>query len=431
MSRLSSAHRSHAWHVGALLLLLISIGCVHTIVTDIDPNTLPVIGDLANRLRDHVKFLASPGLKGREPGTEGNRAAAEYITVQFREVGLEPLASLHGFGQPISSELGDNLIGVRWPKIPSSLPRWLLIGAHYDHLGGAYLGADDNASSIAILLELARQLPALEHDAVLFVAFNTEEPPYIRTLEMGSQYFVDHLPPEIGSPSSLQAVFIMDLMGGVYWPPLKNTIFAVGAEKSEGLYRRVKEAAEGLRTEGRGLRLSPESSLLSTSLTVLPVGIHLVEEVPVVGPRSFSDYDAFRNVAVPFLFLSSGRTPHYHEPSDLPDTLNYGRMASTVGWLQHLLQLIDQDRAPYSFETQRLEFADEVASFLPLIQRAADEQTTIPGTSALSLWNVKQDREWIEHLNPALPKPEDIQRMERASIRIQCLLADFPGCFLL
>src|SRR3712207_7704543 len=45
--------------------------------------------------------------------------------------------------------------------------------------------------------------------------FRSEEPPYIRTPMMGSQVFVDHLPPEIGSPANLHAVIIMDLMGGV------------------------------------------------------------------------------------------------------------------------------------------------------------------------------------------------------------------------
>ncbi|MER3425131.1 MAG: hypothetical protein C4293_19780, partial [Nitrospiraceae bacterium] len=76
--------------------------------------------------------------------------------------------------------------------------------------GQPYLGADDNASAVAILLELARTLLPLARHPVLFVAFNAEEPPFIRTPMMGSQVFADHLPAEIGSPSNLQAVVIMD-----------------------------------------------------------------------------------------------------------------------------------------------------------------------------------------------------------------------------
>jgi hypothetical protein len=375
----------------------------------IDPRLLPISSDLAKRLQRHVQYLAGPELKGRKPGTPGNRAAADYIAARFREIGLRPLAALGGYYQRIAPSLGDNVIAVR-PATSGSSSRWLLIGAHYDHLGGLYLGADDNASAVAILLETARSLPPLEHP-VLFVAFNTEEPPYIRTPNMGSQHFTDHLPPEIGTPSNLQTVIIMDLMGGAHWEPLKDVIFAAGAEKSPDLYRRVKETA-------------------ASQFTVLPVGLHLVEEIPLVGQVPFSDYDAFRNVQVPFVFLSSGRTPRYHQPTDLPDTLHYERMGATVRWLQLLLSSIDRDRQAYRFEPDRIEFADEVGSLRPLVERAAAPDTKIPGTSPLSLWRMQGDREWLKGLNPAAPTQDDVRRLERVSIRMQCLLADFPACFL-
>jgi Zn-dependent M28 family amino/carboxypeptidase len=301
-------------------------------------------------------------------------------------------------------------------------------------LGGRYLGADDNAAAVAILIETARTLPPLRAHRLLFAAFNTEEPPYIRTSLMGSQHFVDHLPAEIGATSGIQAAIIMDLMGGVHWAPLQGTVFAAGAEKSPGLYARLKQAS---RHEVRDARLESIASSPSplapghAPLAVLPVGLHLVEEIPLLGQVAFSDYDAFRNAGVPFVFLSAGRTPRYHQPSDLPDTLHYERMAATVGWLQALLHLIDQDREPYGFDADRLVFADDVASLRPLVSLAADERSKIPGTSALSLWKLKRDVEWLEQVNPDKPSEDDIARLERVSIRLQCLLADFPGCFLL
>lgn len=232
---------------------------------------------------------------------------------------------------------------------------------------------------------------------------------------MGSQYFVDHLPAEIGSAANLQTVIIMDLMGGVHWAPLREVVFAAGAEKSPALYRRVKEVIRTLRRED--------------GLTVLPVGMHLVEEIPLLGATSFSDYDAFRDASVPFLFLSSGRTPRYHQPSDLPDTLHYERMAATVRWLSQAILHIDQDSEPYSFQADRLEFADEVASFRPIVSQAADQKTKIPGTSFLSLWKLKRDATWIQELDTTPPSPEDLKRLERLSMRIQCLLVEFPVCF--
>jgi hypothetical protein len=400
----------------------------------VDPKTLPITSDLAKRLKAHVDFLAGPDLAGRKPGTPGHRKAAAYIEARFQEAGLAPLASLKGYRQSVSTALGDNLLGRHPSTPPDPASRWIVIGAHYDHLGGRYLGADDNASAVAILIETARILPPLRAHWALFAAFNTEEPPYIRTSLMGSQHFVDHLPAEIGAPSDIQAAVIMDLMGGVHWEPLRETIFAAGAEKSPELYARLKQAS---RPQVRGARLEAVASTLSPlvsghpPLTVLPVGLHLVEEIPLLGQVAFSDYDAFRNARVPFLFLSAGRTPRYHQPSDLPDTLHYERMAATVAWLQDLVQLIDQDQGPYGFDNDRLVFGDELASLRPLLALAADEQSKIPGTSALSLWKLKRDLEWLERVNPDKPSKDDIARLERISIRLQCLLADFPGCFLL
>jgi hypothetical protein len=381
----------------------------------LDPTDFAPTTDLARRLQAHVQFLASAELKGRKPGTPGHRKAADYIVTEFQQAGVQALPSLKGYRQTVSQELGDNLIGIR-PASTSLSLGWILIGAHYDHLGGTYLGADDNASAVAILIEVARSLPWLNNHSVLFAAFNTEEAPYIRTRLMGSQHFTNHLPEEIGSLSQFKAVVIMDLMGGVHWEPLQDIIFATGAEKSPGLYRRVKRAAQAG-------TIAP--------LSVLPIGLHLVEEIPLVGRVVFSDYDAFRNASVPFLFLSAGRTPRYHRPSDLPNTLHYERMASTVHWLQHLVSSIDQDTEPYRFVKNGLEFSDEVEAFRPLSIKAAEEATKIPGTSSLSLWKLKQDRDWLERLNPTEATLEDVKRLERLSIRMQCLLSDMPGCFLL
>ena len=157
----------------------------------------------------------------------------------------------------------------------------------------------------------------------------------------------------------------------------------------------------------------------------------MVEEIPLVGQVAFSDYDAFRNQDVPFLFLSAGRTPHYHQPTDLPETLHYERMAATVGWLQSLVARLDGDREPYRFEPARIEFADEVATFRPLVEQAAHWDSRIPGTSVLSLAKLKRDVKWLKQVNPAAPTQEDIKRLERVSIRMQCLLTDLPGCFLI
>ena len=399
--------------------------------TAIDPHTLPVTSELADRLRTHVVFLAAPELQGRKPGTEGNRKAADHLAVRFHEAGLEPLPSLGGYRQALDGNLGDNVIGWRPASGQTGPAPWILLAAHFDHLGGDYLGADDNASAVAILMETARAIPSLPHHHLLVAAFNAEEPPYIRTPLMGSQQFVDRLPKEISSASGFQAVIVMDLMGGAHWRPLRDTIFAAGAEQSSGLYRRLNEShSSGFEVRRSTLEFRT-SNLEPRRLTVLPLGLHLIEEWPLIGHMSFSDYDAFRNVGVPFLFLSSGRTPRYHQPSDLPDTLHYERMAATVGWLQHLVRGIDQDTEPYRFEQDRMELADEIATLHPLAELASREESEIPGTSFLSRSRMKTDEQWLRALDAGKATADDIKRLERLSLRMQCLLADLPICFLL
>ena len=134
---------------------------------------------------------------------------------------------------------------------------------------------------------------------------------------MGSQFFFHHLPVEIGRADNIQAAIIMDLMGGVQWTPLKDAIFATGAEKSPELYQRLKDT-------------------VASPLRVIPVGIHLVEEIPDHGHKAFSDYDVFRNHGLPFLFLRRAH-PRYHTAGDVTSTLHYERMAATVEWLRRLI----------------------------------------------------------------------------------------------
>lgn len=399
----------------------------------IDPAGLPLTSETATRLRADVEFLASHQLQGRLPGTTGNRLAADRIEAAFREASLLPFSSMPGFRQTISSAHGDNILGYR-PATGASLG-WILIGAHFDHLGGEFVGADDNASAVAIIMELARRLPPLSNYSVVFAAFNTEERPYFGTPHMGSEFFIAHLPAEIGKLNAFQAVIIMDLIGGVQWQPIQDVVFAAGAEKSPGLYRRLKEAIhhqEPLTPHASSLTILPEGRLTphTPRLTVLPVGMHLIEEIPKRGHHPVSDYDGFRNRGVPYLFLSSARTPRYHTAKDQAGSLHYERMAATVQWLTALLHLMDADRQKYGFETERIEFVDEVETFRTVTKYAVNEDTLIPGTSRLSLRKLRQDAEWLNSMDGTKPNDSDLKRLERISIRFQCLLADYSGCFL-
>ncbi|MCU0723494.1 MAG: M20/M25/M40 family metallo-hydrolase, partial [Planctomycetes bacterium] len=151
----------------------------------------------AERMAEHVKFLASEALEGRAPGTPGIEQAAAYIAEKFKAAGLEPGGDEGTYFQTFEGVTGPggrkgpmrNVIGI----LPGTKPEWkgrsAVVCAHYDHLGRGWPdvhegdagkvhpGADDDASGVAVLLELAEILGKnLKPDRTLvFAAFTGEE----------------------------------------------------------------------------------------------------------------------------------------------------------------------------------------------------------------------------------------------------------------
>src|SRR6185369_3675116 len=108
----------------------------------------------APRMRTLVEELCSERCAGRAPGTPGGREARAVVTRALRDAGLDP------HEQPVPGCNGANVIAT----LPGSVDRWVLVGAHFDHLGTRggtiFHGADDNAAAVAILVETARALAA-------------------------------------------------------------------------------------------------------------------------------------------------------------------------------------------------------------------------------------------------------------------------------
>ena len=108
-----------------------------------------------------VEILASDSLQGRKAGEEGGFMAAEYITAMLGEWGVEPLGD-QGFLQPftIGGCAMNNILAV----IPGKSKEYVVVGAHYDHVGidttivgdNCFNGADDNASGVSAVLQIAR-----------------------------------------------------------------------------------------------------------------------------------------------------------------------------------------------------------------------------------------------------------------------------------
>ena len=194
----------------------------------IDWENLPEVPPIAElppkyspeRLLSHAETLADPAMFGRGLGSASLDRAASYITAQFYGLGLEPI---RGSYQQIWTErvpgLGDtrltNVVGM----IPGANPEFanqpLVIGAHYDHIGvdsgtgAVYPGADDNASGVSVLLEVASKLANsyTPQRPIIFVAFTGEEEGLF-----GSRYFVDK-PPGDFQTDQLFAMINLDAVG--------------------------------------------------------------------------------------------------------------------------------------------------------------------------------------------------------------------------
>ena len=166
----------------------------------------------ANAVRPHVEYLASPRLEGR--GTpRGKQLARDYICKQFEELRLEPLFGKSGYFQDIPGPagkrgertvLGRNIGGWIRGSDPALCDQFVILSAHYDHLGvdkqgRIYTGADDNAGSVAMMLEVARRFASAEkrpRRSLVFLSCDLEE-----KLLWGSRWFVAH-PPGRSSRSS-------------------------------------------------------------------------------------------------------------------------------------------------------------------------------------------------------------------------------------
>jgi len=349
------------------------------------------------------------------PGTPGNQEAARYLAEELRRAGVPPLPSAGGEYLTSIGHLGANVIGYL-PGEPTA--GTVILGAHFDHLGktkeGIALGADDNASSVAVILGA---LPALAKDTarrspLLIIFFNTEEAPYFGTAEQGAMRFLAALPREIGASSSIRVALILDLIGGVVWRHAADMVFACGAEKGTGLAAVVDRIQE----EG---------------LTVARLGIDMVERLPGYPLMPVSDYHAFRGARVPFLFLSTGRTPRYHTPADLPETLYYDRMARTSRWIARFVAELDRDPTPIQFDPKGADLARDRETLGGAIEAAASPARWIPGTGPLTAFRLLGDRGRLRAM--AAPGHSfdhaDIEALERASFRLQCLLYSYPACF--
>lgn len=306
----------------AWLTVLGSVLCVVQIAQS-EESAVPQV----DRLQRDVSLLASPQFEGR--GTaEGKRKSREHLVAAFRDLGLQPLFPEQSYLQEIpgpkqtggqATVMGIN-VGAVLPGSDARLrDEYVIVSAHFDHLGirggKTYHGADDNASSVAMMLEVARLLAAqtvAPRRSVVFLSCDLEE-----SLLWGSRWFVAHPP----WPLERVKLFVTaELIGRTLGDLPLPAVFVMGGEHAPGL-RSLVDA------------VTPPGNLEVSHLGVDLVGVR-------------SDYGPFKGEKVPFLFFSGGEHRDYHQPTDTADRIDYQRLGHITQVIRDVVQEVATRETP-------------------------------------------------------------------------------------
>lgn len=298
-------------------------------------------------LKEYVGFMASAEMAGRAAGSSQAKETADYIASKFESFGLlhfngidyrqqfRILASkrVKAAHQHKSSHVqgpqdleGHNVIGYVPAKEEGA--DFIIVGAHYDHIGSYgdkfYPGADDNASGVAALLELAKAFAAryrekndLNHNFV-FVAFDGNN----HNMQ-GSKAFLK----KKGIPAErISCMINIDQIGSTLSPvgEFDEYILVLGADKLEPWKKEQLDFANEY------------------------FGLDLCIDYSYYGSQQFydifyrlSDQYSFTELGVPALLFTSGITKHTNKESDTPDTLRYDVLLRRIDLIYRFLWLID------------------------------------------------------------------------------------------
>ncbi len=265
-------------------------------------------------LRRHVEILASDSLGGRGFQSPDKALSIDYITTEFNNAGFAKKGSSYIVDfkhlSGVNEVEGQNIIGVIEGSDPLLKDEYIILGAHYDHLGKkmmdsilvVYNGADDNASGVAAIIETGRYLMSVRGDlkrTVLIVAFDGEESGLI-----GSSAFVTD---KVIEPSQIKAMFSIDMVG-MY-------------EKRGGV------EIKGINSIKQGKAVL-ESKAKET-------GVIIAKSQNSIEMRT--DTWPFGEAGAPAVSVTTGTISPYHKPEDDSDLLDYKGMSMIVELLSSMV----------------------------------------------------------------------------------------------
>lgn len=280
---------------------------------------------LAERLAGHGRVLAGEIGERNLWHPQALEAAAAYVEQSFAAAGLEVVAQAYDAEGRAVRNLEVELPGTAAPD------EIVVVGAHYDSVLGSP-GANDNASGVAALIELARLLAERPHErTVRLVAFVNEEPPLFQSELMGSRRYARRAAErgeEIVAMLCLETIGYYDAAPGSqiypspllapFYPSRGDFIAFVGNFASRSLLR-------------RSLKAFRRHATVPSEGLVAPAWVTGVD---------WSDHWSFWQEGYPAIMVTDTalfRYPHYHGAGDTPERVDYGQMARVVEGLKEVV----------------------------------------------------------------------------------------------
>jgi hypothetical protein len=280
----------------------------------------------------HVTTLADDAFEGREGGSRGGRAAGTYIVEQLQKLGLEPAGDDGSFFQSFGGMR--NILGLLRGRDPAVAQELIVVGAHYDHVGYGnaatsygpfgyvHNGADDNASGVAGLLEVAaalEHLPQRPRRSILVAFWDGEEKGLL-----GSYHFLRVQPAAL---TGLKTVFSinLDMIGRLRGRRLE----VYGARTSPGLRAAIVQA---------------------NTDPAVRAGLELAFDWDITDD---SDHYPFIAAGIPTVMFHTGLHDQYHRPSDDVHLVNMNGIEPVARLtLGFVAMLADESGPPRPFRQQ-------------------------------------------------------------------------------
>ena len=283
------------------------------------------VGADEEQLRTHVSFLTSVSPARSFENTNSLNQCADYISHHFEGLGFTPLRQ-HYTDEKYPFQ---NVVASYRPEEQKRV----IIGAHYD-VCGPFMGADDNASGIAGLLELAqlisKEQPNLDY-GIDFVAYSTEEPPYFRGELMGSHVHAESVS---SNRKNIKLMVVLEMIG--YFSDEPNS-----QKYPIGLLGKIyPTTANFIALVGRANEFSAMRNFKTSFKAAGKIDVRSINSpVPFDGlDRSdHRNYWKFGMKAIMVTNTSFYRNTHYHTDSDTPETLNFHKMKEVVNGTYHAL----------------------------------------------------------------------------------------------